>query len=79
MNCQHSKQDTEKYPILQNNSKYTDWIINIMRQFENDRCTRVIDDSFKKTMVKWGPINDKLYKAELKYIYCIMRTCTSDN
>ena len=47
MSWQRSRRDTEKYPILPNDRKYTDWITLIKHQFEADRCTRVIDDSFK--------------------------------
>ena len=52
MSWQRSRRDHEKYAVLPNKGEYTDWIVLINRQFEEDRCTRVIDDSFKDSMVK---------------------------
>ena len=72
MSWQRSKQDTEKYPILQNNRDYTDWSINIKRQFDADRCTRMIDDSSKKTMVTFGPANTELYKAQHNHMPIVL-------
>ena len=72
MSWQRSKQDTEKYPILQNDRDYTDQIINIKHQSEADRCTSVIGDTFKETMVKFEPTDTELYKAQLKHISIVL-------
>ena len=72
MSWQRSRRDPEKYPILPNNRKYTDWIILIKRQFEADRCTRVIDDSFKDIDVKCGAVDIALYKAQLNHMSIVL-------
>ena len=72
MSWQRSRRDPEKYPILPNNRKYTDWIILIKRQFEADRCTRVIDDSFKDIDVKWGANDTILYKSQLNHMSIVL-------
>ena len=61
MSWQRSRRDHEKYSVLPNNREYTDWCVFIKRQFKEDRCSRVIDDSFKDTDAKWGPDDTLLY------------------
>ena len=72
MSWQRSRRDHEKYPVLPNNREYTDWYVLIKRQFEEDRCTRVIDDSFKDTMIKWGPDDTLLYNAQLNHMSIVL-------
>ena len=52
MSWQRSRKDHENYPLLPNDCEYTDWYILIKRQFEENRCSRVINDSFKDTDAK---------------------------
>ena len=68
MSWQRSRRDCDKYPVLSSNREYTDWFINIERQFEEDRYSRVIDNSFTDAMVKWGPDDTLLYKAKLNHM-----------
>ena len=43
LSWQPGMQDSTVYPILENDRNYTDWIINIKRQFKSKRCKRVIN------------------------------------
>ena len=69
---ERSRRDHDKYPVLSNDRDYTDWFINIKRQFEGDRCSRVIDDSFKDTDSKWGPDDTLLYKTQLNHMSVVL-------
>ena len=51
LSWQRTKRDVEKYPILSNDREYSDWSIFMSRQFEADRCSRMIDDNFVDTDV----------------------------
>ena len=51
---------------------YTDWIILIKHQFDEDKCTRVIDNNFKDADVKWGADNTLLYKSQLNHMSIVL-------
>ena len=72
MSWQRSRRDPEKYPILPNDREYTDWIVLIKHQFEEDRYTRVIGNNFKDTDVKWGADNKLLYKSQLNHMSIVL-------
>ena len=48
------------------------------RQFEEDRCSRMIDDNFADIDVKWGPDDVLLYKAQKTHmsiiLECVLQT-----
>lgn len=52
LSWQQSKRNADKYPILQNDREYTNCIVITKQQFEAERCTRVITDTFTKFNVK---------------------------
>ena len=72
MSWKRSRRDHDKYPVLSNDCIYTDWFVNIERQFEEDRCSRVVDNSFKDTNAKWGPDDTLLYKAQLNHMSIVL-------
>ena len=89
LSWQHCRRDVDKYPVLPNDREHSDWVNFMERQFEEDRCSRMIDDNFVDTDVKWGPDDVLLYTANdlhrttsLKctvhalYMHCTMH-CTS--
>lgn len=71
MSWQHGKQDPTLYPILENDGDYTDWIINITRQFKSKRCNRVIDSSFLDNMVV-GNVNIALYNVRKNHVSIVL-------
>ena len=72
MSWQRSKRDQDKYPVLSSDREYTDWFVHIERQFEEDRCSKVIGKSFKKTDVKWGPDDTLLYNTQLNHMSIVL-------
>ena len=38
LSWQRSRRDIDKYPKISNDREYSDWIIKMERQFEEDRC-----------------------------------------
>ena len=52
LSWQRSRRDVDKYPILPNDREYSDWAVFMAQQFEEDRCSRLIDDNFLDTDVK---------------------------
>ena len=48
------RRDPKQYEVLVNDVQYTDWIIKIDRQFKNNKCLRMIQQSFQAGRVKSG-------------------------
>ena len=72
LSWQRSRRDSDKYPVLNADRNYNDWKISMTRQFEEDRCARMIDDSFLPTCVKWGPDDILLYKAQENHMSIVL-------
>ena len=72
LSWQRSRSNVDKFPILPNNREYSDWADSMARQFEADRCSRLIDDSFLDTDVKWGPDDVLLYKAQKTHMSIVL-------
>ena len=72
LSWQRSRRDVDKYPILTNDREYSDWKVSMTRQFEEDRCSRMIDDNFVPTMVKYGPDDVLLYKAQETHMSIVL-------
>ena len=65
------KQDPTLYPILENDSTYTDWIIKMTCQFKSEKCEQVIDENFKDNQVI-GDADIALYKYQQKHMSIVL-------
>ena len=72
LSWQRSRRDVDKYPILPNDREYSDWAVFMKRQFEEDQCSRLIDDNFLDTCVKWGPDDVLLYNAQKTHMSMVL-------
>ena len=72
LSWQRTRRDADKYQILTNDINYNDWKISTVRQFAEDRCSRMIDDSFLPNMVKYGPNDTLLYEAQKNHMSIVL-------
>ena len=52
LSWQCSRRDVDEYAKISNDREYSDWMTKMERQFEEDQCSRMIDDNFAATHAK---------------------------
>ena len=72
MGWQRCARKADRYPILEKDRDYNDWFIKVERQFEEDRCARMLDQNFSENDAKWGPDDKLLYKAQVNWMSTVL-------
>ena len=65
------RRDSTLYTILENNNKYTDWVIKMTRQFTSKDCQGLIKLAFKDNQVI-GDSDITLFKAQLNHMSIVL-------
>ena len=71
ISSRRGRRDSTQYPILENDNKYTDWIIKITRQFKSEECDRLIDSSFEDNQ-EIGAANIDLFQVQINNMSVIL-------